>query len=82
MKIKQLIEELQKLNPEAEVLMSSDTEGNEYNSLSTIGTNHAYKGSGCDIEIGLEKLTAADKKAGCTEEDVPDGGKPCIILWP
>jgi hypothetical protein len=33
MKVRELIEELQKENPEAEVIMSSDAEGNSYSPI-------------------------------------------------
>jgi hypothetical protein len=79
MKIKELIANLQKLDPNCDVVLSSDNEGNSYRLLSTISDNSTYTRDAHIIEVGLGKLTPSLQKMGYTQEDVLDG-KPCIIL--
>ncbi len=81
MKVKALIKLLQDENPDAEVIVSSDPEGNSYHKLYQVGES-AYVEAGYGVEIGLLKLTAADKKAGYGEEDVLENGKPAVVFWP
>lgn len=82
MKVKELIKLLQKENPERIVVMASDAEGNSYSPLDGISTA-AYKAETTwSGEVGLEKLSEEDRAAGYTEEDVLEGGKPCVILHP
>ena len=42
----------------------------------------AYKQEDYEIQLGLKKLTTKLKKQGYSEEDVLEGGKDCIILYP
>lgn len=81
MKIKQLLKILQSKDPNREVILSNDAEGNNYSPLATCSIaayapNNSYSG-----EVGLEELTEEDKKAGYTEEDVIKG-KPAIVFYP
>ena len=78
MKVKELIEELSKLDPEALVVLSRDEEGNGYSELADIASNYKFNGE----DIGHAKLTPKLKKQGYTEEDVMEAGDPCVILWP
>lgn len=77
MKVKELIEELKKLDPEKLVVMSSDGEGNSYDVLYQIDDDSMYK----DNEVGLAKLTPELEEEGYSEDDVIEG-EPCIILYP
>lgn len=79
MKVKQLIKRLQRLNPNDDVVLSSDDEGNSYRLLNSICDNSTYTKDGYNIEVGLGKLTPELKEGGYTEEDVLAGNK-CIIL--
>lgn len=83
MKVKNLIEELNKLNPEAIVIMSGDGEGNQYSPLADIvGENMVYSANSTwEGDIGYKKLTPELIKDGYTEEDIKLG-KDCIILYP
>jgi hypothetical protein len=83
MKIKQLIKELSILDPELEVILSSDAEGNSYHELDEIDYKQCgYKKQRYEIYIGLTHLTKEDADAGYTEEDVLTGAKPCVIFYP
>ena len=79
MKVKELIEELQKIDPEREIIMQSDSEGNNYSPLYSFweGSFIEY-----DREAWLDKLTEKDIKNGFTEEDVRRDGQKAIFLTP
>ena len=77
-KIKNLIEELQNLNPEEYIVMASDTEGNSYGFLEGIYINHKIH----DGSVGLAELTPELKEEGYDEEDVMDMGIPCVVFYP
>lgn len=85
MKVKQLINELKKLDPKLEVIMSKDGEGNGYSQLSDLCDGYVYvpecTWSG---EIYPNKLTAQNRKYGFSEEDLysGDGGKDCVVIYP
>lgn len=76
MNVKQLIKRLEKFDPDMLVVMSTDSEGNGFDTLTSIET-HSYK----DGEIGLLELTPELKERGYTNEDVLIG-KPAVVLWP
>lgn len=76
MKVKDFIKKFGN-DPERIIVLASDAEGNSYSVLGG-GYEYTYK----DGEIGLEKLTEKDKKAGYSEEDVLEGGKKAIVLFP
>lgn len=81
MKVKQLLEQLKALDPEQEVLMSIDPEGNGFYKLAEVA-QAAFSGEKeyRYDEVGIPKLTEEAKKLGYSEEDV----KPvaCVCLWP
>lgn len=79
MKVKELIEWLQTEDQEAEVVMSSDPEGNSFSPLFDISNNARYDRD-CG-EVGLKTLTPELEKSGHTEEDI-GYGVDCIVLWP
>jgi len=77
MKVKELMKILETLDPETEVVIQGDAEGNSYMGL------YSYWFGGFneeDGEAGHLKLTDKLKKEGYTEEDIIDG-KPAIFLW-
>ncbi len=78
MKAKELIEILQKVNPNTLVVVSSDSEGNHYSELTGYDDNAVYTKDG---EVGLAKLTPSLEQRGFTFEDVKKG-KNCIVLYP
>jgi len=77
MQIKKLIAELQKLDGDLEVVLSSDEEGNSFSKLAEITGPMVYN----NRETGFEKLTAGLVKAGYTEDDMMTGEK-CVVLYP
>jgi hypothetical protein len=79
--VKKLIEALRKEDPNRIVVMSSDSEGNNYSPLHSFWTGSYVADSTWSGEVGLEKLTDEDRKAGYSEEDVKKG-KPALILSP
>lgn len=80
MKIKNLIKELQKLNPEAEVIIASDSEGNTYKVLTEIYTSEGLKFEKRDGEINLMALEEAeeDEELGRIYKTMKD----CFVLYP
>ena len=77
MKTSELIKILEKLDPDTEVVLQGDAEGNSYMSL------YSYWFGGFDEknhDAGYLKLTDELKKEGYTEEDIVEG-KPAIFLW-
>ena len=83
MKVSELIELLSNEHiKDYEVLVSSDSEGNNFNFIEAIsGLDQVYKLDG-GIEVGLGKLNPHAAEQGFTEEDVLSDGEPCIVLWP
>jgi hypothetical protein len=78
MKVKKLIEELQKCDPDALVVLAVDAEGNGYNTLGELEANCRYK----DGEVKFDHLTEVLKRAGFCEEDVMEDGELAVLLWP
>ena len=77
MKIKQLIEKLQKLDQERIVVLASDPEGNRFREIDSVHEYMYNKG-----EIGEEKLTPLLIKQGYSEEDVMANGRKAVVLFP
>jgi hypothetical protein len=77
MLVKDLIKELQKLEPDRLVILSSDEEGNSFSPAS----EDYSLGNYADREFGLEKLTEENKKLGFTDEDILPGQK-AVCLYP
>lgn len=83
MKVKELIEELKKFNLEADVILSSDPEGNSHLPV--------YELSECVYEptdrgyvenIGIGEITPEMIKLGLDEDDILENGIPCVIIHP
>jgi len=81
MKVKKLIELLQAEDPEREVIMSRDSEGNSYSPLDELSTC-SYRTLTGEMGLELSDLTSEARSQGYSEEDVPDDGVPTICLWP
>lgn len=80
MKVKELIEELSKLDPEWLVVVARDPEGNGYRPLNCIDDNAAFIAD--DEQIALRVLDDAHRARGFTEEDLEPGAEPCVVLFP
>ena len=81
MKVSDLIQLLQKEDPNRLVVISKDSEGNSYSPLSDMHIASYKADSTWSGECGLEKLTDELESRGYTEEDVLDG-EPALILYP
>ena len=77
MKTSELIKILEKLDPETEVVLQGDAEGNSYMSLYSYWEGAFDEKNG---ETGFLKLTEELKKEGYEKEDIIKG-KPAIFLW-
>ena len=84
MKVKELIEELKKVDPEREVIMAKDDEGNGFSPLADFSQDLYVPHSTWSGEIHIEELTEELKKYGYTEEDMYNGndGVKALVLWP
>lgn len=81
MKIKYLIESLKRCDPNREVVLAKDVEGNSFSPLYDIETGSYETENTWSVRFGIEELTDELKELGYTEEDVVKG-VPCIVLWP
>jgi len=81
MTVKELIELLEKEDPDRIVVMAKDSEGNSYSPLSDLGTGIYKARTKWSGEVGLEKLTPELIAAGYSEEDVISG-QPALIVSP
>jgi hypothetical protein len=79
MKVKELVELLQTFDPNAEVILQRDPEGNSHSPL------HGSEGNGAwdekNREYGYAELTFELRKQGYSQEDCVKG-VPAIVLWP
>ncbi len=78
MKAKELIKILQE-DPEREIVLSRDSEGNGYGALYSVS---ACKFNKKEAEIGLEELTPDLKAIGYSEDDVMKNGVKAFVLYP
>lgn len=82
MTVKELIEQLQKIeNKDRIVIMSKDAEGNDYSPLYDL-SEKSYKAETTWYgEVSPEFLTDEMKDEGWTDEDIK-GGEPALVLGP
>lgn len=79
MTVASLIKKLSKCDPRAEIIMSSDMEGNSYGQFGSVYNPKGlrYRRSPCETEWGLKgEIELTD------DEDDQFPGKPCVILYP
>ncbi len=85
MKVKELIAELQNLDPEVVVVMSSDSEGNGYSPIASLGEDMyipetTYSGS---LAYTKEDFEADPPRDGTYEEYLEENkAEKCVALWP
>jgi len=85
MKVKELVNLLEKCDPEAEVIISRDEEGNGFSPLYEVCDNQSYiPDNAYSGEIALRELTDELINAGYSEEDVytGEGSVKAVVLWP
>lgn len=79
MKVKDLIEELQKLDQEAEVILSADGEGNGFAYLDGIEVSRYTTRHGLEVLHPSDYLELLEElKEGGEEDDTLLG----VVLWP
>lgn len=69
--VKQLRELLMDMDDDLPILVSSDPEGNYFDTLGAIDDGCVFVKQGREYEIYCEEV-----------EDVPEGATPCLIIWP
>jgi hypothetical protein len=80
MKVKQLIRILEKCDPDAIVILSSDGEGNGFYELGQVdGKNNAWDAE--NGRLGFARLTEDLESKGYGDEDVVEG-VPAVVIWP
>ena len=82
MKVKDLIEQLQKEDPEREVVCVKDAEGNGFSPLHSCDTGKYRADSTWSGEAGFEVLTDQLREQGFAEGDVMIDGVPALFLCP
>jgi len=83
MKVKKLIEELQKLDPTMDVIMQRDSEGNGYSPLADVYANCVYFPDSTSSGEVVDLLWTADE--ACRDEDEWERikkKKRCVVLAP
>lgn len=80
--VSELIKQLKECDPNRIVIISKDSEGNDYSPFSGFYEASYKANSTWSGEIGLETLTEEDRKSGYSEEDVLEDGVPCVVLRP
>jgi hypothetical protein len=81
MKVRELIELLKAEDPEREVIMSKDSEGNGFSPFADLSRQSYEATTTWYGEIGIEELTPELREQGFTEEDAIYDEK-VIVLWP
>ncbi len=77
MKVRELIELLQRQDPERIVILAIDEEGNGFSPVHQVEPAMYLDG-----ETGLEALTPELEDQGYSDEDVMQGGEKAVVLWP
>lgn len=75
MKVKDLIEALSKCNPDAIVVLSSDAEGNSYDTL-----HRFWEGVYKNGEVGFKELTPELIEMGYGPEDIISGELAVVLV--
>lgn len=81
MKVKELIELLQSVDPEREVIIQKDAEGNDYSPLADAWEGSYEADSTWSGYAGIEELTPELEAQGYSDWDVKSG-VPAIMLVP
>ncbi len=81
MKVKALIKELAECDPNAEVIVASDSEGNNYSQLQTVCVGNKLRYLKQDYEISLLSQDDVDEDVEAYEKDYKKA-KPAIVLFP
>lgn len=84
MKVKELIEQLRKCDPESIVILQKDSEGNGYSPIAGVDSDDLkyVKETSYSGEVKYSKLTREMEEAGYSEEDLATDGEDCVVLFP
>lgn len=83
MTVKELIEELQAMDPDRVVILQKDAEGNGYSPLRGADDNCRYIAETTWYgAVKHERLSDEDRAAGYGTEDVTHLGVPACVLFP
>lgn len=85
MKVSELIDVLNDMDPEAEVVLQADAEGNDYQLLRCYEGGLVFADDKYDRSVKYRKLTPELEECGYNEEDVWDGVEDvvdCVVLSP
>lgn len=82
--VRELIEQLQKMDPTRIVVLQKDGEGNDYSPLSGVDDNTAYlPDSTWYGEVKLQALSDEQRQKGFDEHDLAGPNhQPCVVLYP
>jgi hypothetical protein len=65
------------------IVIAIDPEGNAYRAIEDATSGYSFDEQTTGFgEIGLTELDETLKLAGYSEDDVMEGGVPCLLLWP
>ena len=80
MKVKQFIKELQKLNPDAEIVLSCDAEGNSYRLFAAFGECvQSADGEIYDLDWSADDCCLEEKEWEALKKSKKSH---CGVLWP
>lgn len=80
MKVKELIEELSKFDPEAEVILQKDSEGNGYSPLSGADDDAVYQEE--NSWSGMVYTLSSGHDEACLDQEEFEALPNCVVLWP
>jgi len=78
MKVSQLMDILENCNPDAEVIMAGDEEGNYYCNIESVDDDLYIDEDG---NVGFNSITPELREEGFSDEDLVVG-KECVVLIP
>lgn len=82
MTVKELIEHLEKQDPDQLVVMAKDGEGNDYSPLADFWSGSYEAETTWHGTVGLFELTMELREQGYSKEDILKDGVPALILCP
>lgn len=82
MKVKDLINELEDCNPEEEVYLASDPEGNNFRQLYGVDNEFGLVINERRVDGPWLRELTEDKEQYYSQEDVNENAENVVILWP
>lgn len=78
MKVRELIAQLMRCDPDAIVVLSRDSEGNGFQEARNVEPNMTFN----EAEVWYRQLTPKMREQGYTDKDVCTDGQLAVVLWP